>query len=591
MQLVGYHWLPRGRRCLLKGCIEGILIEITIETCLHSIRPDVAIEECPAWPPDLFALAGTLIRRSGAYLRVFQRRARTDYAAQIAAAALDWRRNLDAISADAKVVTPADLKSELTPEIEAGWARLIQAKADPLSSITKTPALAEELIRLTLIADGASRGIGVTWNNKNELGKAEPSQFLSIAGQVLSGNRNESYCWDVPTHALCVVGKQHTPSKGATFRSLSHHLALSHPSEIKAIWILAPARTVEQPPRPPGLNLLLLPWPERVETRDFEEVLPGELRADGTQEPGYFRYDRKDPANTADFKARLEEALKQAREHAGPIDAIVFPELALTDPEYDEAERIAFEARSFLICGFRQARPANADWDANVSVLQAAGPVRAASPGFKTDKELLADLRYYQAKHHRWFLDRDQIINYQLGGALPPSHGAWEHIELQHPRVLHFVTVDATTWSVLICEDLARQDPAANLIREVGPNLLIALLMDGPQLSKRWPARYAAVLAEDPGTSVLTLTSLGMAERSRPILGSGERAPVSRVIALWRDAIEGEIQIALDADHNACVLSLEYQMKTEYCADGRTDHGQTRFPVYAGYRSFKIEGP
>jgi hypothetical protein len=143
------------------------------------------------------------------------------------------------------------------------------------------------------------------------------------------------------------------------------------------------------------------------------------------------------------------------------------------------------------------------------------------------------------------------------------------------------------TWSVLICEDLARQDPAADLIRAVGPNLLIALLMDGPQLSSRWPARYAAVLAEDPGTSVLTLTSLGMAERSRPILASGERAPVSRVIALWRDAIRGEIQIALDPEHDACVLSLEYDKQTEYCADGRTDHGQACYPVFTGYRSFK----
>jgi hypothetical protein len=99
------------------------------------------------------------------------------------------------------------------------------------------------------------------------------------------------------------------------------------------------------------------------------------------------------------------------------------------------------------------------------------------------------------------------------------------------------------------------------------------------------------VLAEDPGTSVLTLTSLGMAERSRPIQGSGQRAPVSRVIALWRDAMAGEIQIALDPDHNACVLNLEYRMKTEYCADGRSDHGQTRYPVYAGYCSFKIPDP
>jgi hypothetical protein len=206
------------------------------------------------------------------------------------------------------------------------------------------------------------------------------------------------------------------------------------------------------------------------------------------------------------------------------------------------------------------------------------------------DQTRLKELRLYQAKHHRWYLDRAQIVNYQLAGALPASRGAWEHIELKPPRVLHFATVDATTWSVLICEDLARQDPAADLIRAVGPNLLIALLMDGPQLSNRWPARYAAVLAEDPGTSVLSLTSMGMAERSRPILGSGVRAPGSRVIALWRDAFEGEIQIALDPGHNAGVLNLEYRMETEYCVDGRTDHGQTRYPVYAGYHSFKTEG-
>ena len=102
------------------------------------------------------------------------------------------------------------------------------------------------------------------------------------------------------------------------------------------------------------------------------------------------------------------------------------------------------------------------------------------------------------------------------------SRDYWEHIGIQK-RVLYFATLNAMTWTVLVCEDLARQDPAADLIRAVGPNLLIALLMDGPQLSRRWPARYASVLAEDPGTSVLTLTSLGMAERSRPIDIASER--------------------------------------------------------------------
>jgi hypothetical protein len=227
-----------------------------------------------------------------------------------------------------------------------------------------------------------------------------------------------------------------------------------------------------------------------------------------------------------------------------------------------------------------------AAWDANLSVLQAAGPVRGAEERVDPNDPLLQGLRLFQAKHHRWYLDRDQIVTYQLGGRLPASRGCWECIELP-PRVLNFVTLNTMTWSVLVCEDLARQDPAADLIRAVGPNLLIALLMDGPQLSGRWPGRYASVLADDPGTSVLTLTSLGMAERSRPIMHSGERAPRSRVIALWRDAFEGEVQIALDSDDDACVLSLECRLRTEYCADGRGDSGQSCYPIFAGYRSFR----
>jgi len=98
------------------------------------------------------------------------------------------------------------------------------------------------------------------------------------------------------------------------------------------------------------------------------------------------------------------------------------------------------------------------------------------------DDPLLSNLRFAQAKHHRWYLDRGQIVNYQLGGYFPALQGCWERIELP-PRTLNFVTLNAMTWTVLVCEDLARQDPAADLIRAVGPNLLIALLMDGPAVS------------------------------------------------------------------------------------------------------------
>jgi len=559
---------------------------LTIDTWLNGIGLTAPITDCPAWPPDLFALAGTLIHRGGAYLRVFEHPGSSTYLEGIDAAAKKWRDRLDAITA--RPVTPWDLELARVPEVESGWACLIEARERPLNAINEAATLVEQLIRLTLIADAASRGIGVTWNNTTPEAGSEPSEFLLMAGEALSYNDNRSYCREVPPKVLCVLGKQHTPAKGATFRSLSHHLALSYPGEIEARWILASPKTTEPASAREGLNLLLLPWPERVETSDFHEAAPGAKRTDGSEPPGYFRFDPKKSDAPEVFGRRLQHALRLARQHAGPIDAVVFPELALTELQYKEAERIAFDERTILICGVRQAGQVEGEWDANLCILQAAGAVREAQPDPVEGAKLREDLRRSQAKHHRWYLDRTQIVNYQLAGALPAARGAWEHIELAPPRVLHFVTVNAITWSVLICEDLARQDPAAELVRAVGPNLLIALLMDGPQLSHRWPARYAAVLAEDPGTSILTLTSLGMVERSRPILGSGERAPVSRAIALWRDAIAGEIQIALDPGHNACVLSLECRMQKEYCADGRSDHGQARYPVYAGYCSFEV---
>lgn len=119
----------------------------------------------------------------------------------------------------------------------------------------------------------------------------------------------------------------------------------------------------------------------------------------------------------------------------------------------------------------------------------------------------------------------------------------------------------------LICEDLARQEPVSDMIRAVGPNLMIALLLDGPQLAGRWPGRYASVFADEPGTSVLTVTALGMVKRSRP----PGRDP-SRVVALWRDQKNGTREIALDLDASALLLTLSAEWTTEYTADGRSDH-------------------
>ena len=111
-------------------------------------------------------------------------------------------------------------------------------------------------------------------------------------------------------------------------------------------------------------------------------------------------------------------------------------------------------------------------------------------------------IAYQQDKHHPWRLDRNQIRQYSLGGRLDPNVQWWEDIAIRRREVWFNVYLPWLSFCVLICEDLARQEPVSSLVRAVGPSLVIALLMDGPQLQSRWPSRYASVLADDPGSSV-----------------------------------------------------------------------------------------
>jgi hypothetical protein len=114
-----------------------------------------------------------------------------------------------------------------------------------------------------------------------------------------------------------------------------------------------------------------------------------------------------------------------------------------------------------------------------------------------------------QAKHHRWSLDDGQIRQYHLSGALHPHVRWWEAAEVLRRSVQFVELGDEVTLASLVCEDLAQTDDVAAVIRAVGPMIVVTPLLDGPQLGSRWAARYASVLADDPGSAVLTLTSFG----------------------------------------------------------------------------------
>ena len=145
--------------------------------------------------------------------------------------------------------------------------------------------------------------------------------------------------------------------------------------------------------------------------------------------------------------------------------------------------------------------------------------------------------------------------------SLTVSPYAWEGRE----RTLHIVDVGGgVTAAPLVCEDLARLDEVADLVRRIGPSLVVAVLLDGPQLPTRWSCRYASILADDPGAAVLTLTSFGMASLSRP---SGKAR--SRVVAHWNDGARGVHAIELAPRATAILLSTDVESRTSWTADGR----------------------
>jgi hypothetical protein len=174
--------------------------------------------------------------------------------------------------------------------------------------------------------------------------------------------------------------------------------------------------------------------------------------------------------------------------------------------------------------------------------------------------------RSFQSKHHRWCLTDDQIRRYNLGHVLDPRHRWWENIDVS-ARTCHVTLFRArATLSVLICEDLARYDPVLTVMNAIGPNLVIALLMDGPQLEQRWSGRYATALAEDPGSSVLTVSSLGMVARSAK---PGELQ--NREIALWKEPGGKASPLRLPPLDHALLLTLTSMEVEQFTLDGRSD--------------------
>jgi hypothetical protein len=400
---------------------------------------------------------------------------------------------------------------------------------------------------------------------------------------------------NVHEHRGRVLPKRHTPSVGITLRSISNHLCY-HRSSVDVKWqvaskegdndLLRKLRDHQPINNPQTFSVLLLPWPLEIRSPDFRTEVTERIDVENRHQ--LFSYS---PERGGFDQTMLLEALHGALDETNSIDMVILPEGAMTIKEIPELENIISDHKykvSVYVAGVRH----DGKRDADDKLIDLHDNMVFFKMGTfaKGEQQLIyplvdpTDTDAIQFKHHKWKLERSQIISYNLGHVLSPTVDWWEAIKIRRRKVTFMNLGQEMTICPLICEDLARQDPIADLIRTVGPSLVITILMDGPQRKDRWSSRYATVLAEDPGCAVITLTSYGMVRRWKPEFLS---QPCPRIVALWNDGQGSAREIELEEGSIGVLLSLSLKGKLESTADGREEKYPTNTLTLGGIHQVK----
>jgi len=455
----------------------------------------------PIWPPDLFAVAGLLVERSGCYTYLVEPAPSSGAKGEFEQIAFLNRvsernklRKLGGQLRDGEF-------SECDKLLGEYWLALIDCE-ESISAVGEWCAYA---LRLMIVADEASAGIGFpseeSWVQVAFSVLAQQQRDYSAApiGDSTSIQQVDtlaSICQFVSSDSVCVQPKTRTPIVGCTTRSLSRHLALLPPmGEVRTKWHVYPTPAKYQR----KFNILAVPYPYSISGRSFSATPSEKLRKwqEGrTDKPahGYFSLSQdwlpsedNGTVTPEEFWLFLSGLLKNAKREVDEVDAIVLPELALDEKTYNYcSEKLRGESHEgvgFFISGVLQdvyGYPTNL---ARTSVYV---PDRNEEDA---GSEALV-FHATQHKHHRWKLDAEQIQAYSIGDRLDPSIDWWEDTHLSQRHLAFFAYRQGSCFTTLICEDLARVDPCQSVIRSIGPNLVFALLMDGPQTNRRWEIRH-----------------------------------------------------------------------------------------------------
>ncbi|MCH9647593.1 MAG: hypothetical protein K0U98_05095 [Deltaproteobacteria bacterium] len=578
-------------------------------------RKNMLLERWFQWPPDIFALTSLILDATGAYRRGASppkgnQWPPTEWPGTAERLARQWRNWV----ADG-CIGPNPLANSYITRLKSLGPTILDELYD--CETDDSWELCQVLLELHGIADEAMSGVGIAFSPFASMHQVRPDKDEEVSDKISKFYLQANFLLTLrgslsrlPKYRGIVLPKSRTPQVGLTLRSFSNNLTF-HMTEVDVAWRAFPWLNTDEN----IVNVMVVPWPFEVEASSFKTVHPAGSSYSG--DVRYFHY--KPRAKGEKILSLLAKYLLAVQGEVRRVHVLVFPEMALGRRDLTILKRKLEAAllpnqMPMIISGVSVEYKEQDDSGGEVGQSEG-GPAASSSVDSQTKEHMqhgpqaTASNRvvlslYYagkwhdvvQDKHHRWRIDSQQIEQYGLGGVLSGGRIWWEALQVVRRRLSVLAANSWLTICPLICEDLARLDPVSDLIRGIGPSLLTAILFDGPQLKSRWSARYASVFADDPGSSVLTVTSLGMSKRSTPsgpLDHEGRLAAEkgSRTVALWRDQEKGWYPVSVDPDgFPVSTLTLSAILRSETSFDGRVDLESSAAFIIQGLVKHSIPG-
>lgn len=488
-------------------------------------------EKCPIIPTDLFAVSARLLDISSAYsfFDPDPEGVSDDSEEPWFCLSKSERRKCQSLGKK-WIKLHASLKSAATPDkVQQLWDALLEHGSEPIrKSMRNTPAPDwwKIALQLLIVSDEACERIGRPeaeddpWFKKmiDHRNIRRGQSTMSNAPRISDGpgvrradGSRATLAFMANQNVVNVFPKSRLSISGCSHRNFSRHLTiLPQIGSSRCHWHLPsqPLRADDDMP----VDILIIPFPFHVRAKSFRpshnarDSMKGGSRSKHRPYWGNFRLEQDwlDDTDIVELSARL---MISAKRDVQTVNVVMFPEYAMDFATFEKVcsalKRIE-PGLEFVISGTSDNCDPDVDGDGNFAMT-------AVWHDFGQGARAVISSR---KKHHRWMLSSTQLESYALTSTLDPRVNWWETHNIGQ-RELHFHPFrKSSLFSAMICEDLARSEPCHEVLRSVAPNLVFVLLMDGPQLHHRWSARYASMLSDDPGCSVLTLTCFGLVERS-----------------------------------------------------------------------------